>query len=154
MPRKDSPAPMANLLDRRHGSLLPVALTGLVVDARIDGAMSEIRVAQSYRNAEKEPIEAVYTFPLPLDAVLLDIAVDIGDRRLRGTIQPLDQARDTSEDAIEGGDGAFMLEQTQPGLFTLSAGNLRPGESACVSFAYAILNRWSGDRLRFLLPTT
>lgn len=154
MPRKDSPVPMANLLDRRHGSLLPVALTGLVVDARIDGAMSEIRVAQSYRNAEKEPIEAVYTFPLPLDAVLLDIAVDIGDRRLRGTIQPLDQARDTYEDAIEGGDGAFMLEQTQPGLFTLSAGNLRPGESACVSFAYAILNRWSGDRLRFLLPTT
>ncbi|MFM8989364.1 MAG: VIT domain-containing protein, partial [Alphaproteobacteria bacterium] len=86
--------------------------------------------------------------------MLLDIGVEIGGRHLRGSIQRVAQARDTYEKAIEDGDGAFMLEQAEPGLFTLNAGNLRPGETARVSFAYAVLNRWSGDRLRFLLPTT
>jgi Ca-activated chloride channel family protein len=148
-----SPAAMAAILDD-HQDRPPVALAGLRVDARIDGAMSEIRVEQDYRNAEDVPIEAVYTFPLPGGAVLLDIGVEIGDRRLRGSIQRLAKARDAYEKAIEGGDGAFMLEQAQPGLFTLNAGNLRPGETARIRFTYAVLNRWSGDRLRFFLPTT
>lgn len=132
----------------------PVALEGLRVEASIDGAMSEVAVEQAYRNAEDKAIEAVYTFPLPIDAVLLDIHVEIGGRRLRGSIVRIDQARETYEAAVEDGDGAFMLEQAEPGLFTLNAGNLRPGESARIRFSYAIANRWSGDRLRFFLPTT
>ena len=56
----------------------PVALEGLRVEASIDGAMSEVAVEQAYRNAEDKAIEAVYTFPLPIDAVLLDIHVEIG----------------------------------------------------------------------------
>jgi Ca-activated chloride channel family protein len=132
----------------------PVALEGLRVEASIDGAMSEVAVEQAYRNAEDKAIEAVYTFPLPIDAVLLDIHVEIGGRRLRGSIVRIDQARETYEAAIGDGDGAFMLEQAEPGLFTLNAGNLRPGESARIRFSYAIANRWSGDRLRFFLPTT
>ena len=132
----------------------PVALEGLRVEASIDGAMSEVAVEQAYRNAEDKAIEAVYTFPLPIDAVLLDIHVEIGGRQLRGSIVRIDQARETYEAAVEDGDGAFMLEQAEPGLFTLNAGNLRPGESARIRFSYAIANRWSGDRLRFFLPTT
>ncbi|MFM8680659.1 MAG: VIT and vWA domain-containing protein [Alphaproteobacteria bacterium] len=150
--QKSAPATAATTRDGQERP--PVALAGLRVDARIDGAMSEVRIEQSYRNAEDKPIEAVYTFPLPSGAVLLDIGVEVGDRRLRGSIQRVAQARDAYEKAIEDGDGAYMLEQAEPGLFTLNAGNLRPGETARVSFAYAILNRWSGDRLRFLLPTT
>jgi len=150
--QKSAPATAATARDGQARP--PVALAGLRVDARIDGAMSEVRIEQSYRNAEDKPIEAVYTFPLPSGAVLLDIGVEVGVRRLRGSIQRVAQARDTYEKAIEYGDGAYMLEQAEPGLFTLNAGNLRPGEAARVSFSYAVLNRWSGDRLRFLLPTT
>lgn len=132
----------------------PVALAGLAIDARLDGAMSEFRIAQSFRNAEDQAIEAVYSFPLPAQAVLLDICVEIGDRRLGGDVVPLGDARETYEDAVAAGDGAFMLEQIQPGLFTLNAGNLRPGETARITYAFASVNRWSGDRLRVVLPTT
>jgi Ca-activated chloride channel family protein len=135
-------------------SAIPVVLAGTRIDARVAGAMSEIRIAQSFRNAEDEPIEAVYSFPLPSGAVLLDVGVEIGDRRLTGDVVALDAARETYEDAVAQGNGAFLLEQTEPGIFTLNAGNLLPGETARVSYAFATLNRWSGDRLRFVLPTT
>ncbi len=132
----------------------PEVLAELAIDARLDGAVSEFKIAQSFRNAEDQPIEAVYSFPLPPQAVLLDISVEIGGRRLSGDIVRLGEARETYEDAVAAGDGAVLLEQIQPGLFTLNAGNLRPGETARITYAFASLNRWSGDRLRVVLPTT
>ena len=133
---------------------IPAALAGARIDARLAGAMAEIRIGQSFHNTEDAPIEAVYSFPLPAGAVLLDVGVEIGGRRLQGDVVALDTARETYEDAVAEGNGAFLLEQTEPGVFTLNAGNLRPGETAHVSYAFASLNRWSGDRLRFVLPTT
>ena len=47
-----------------------------------------------------------------------------------------------------------MLEAIEPGLFTMNVGNLLPQETAKITFRYAILYRWAGDRLRFFLPTT
>lgn len=132
----------------------PSPLVGLCIEARIAGALSEFRVEQSFRNDEDAPIEAVYSFPLPADAVLLDIAVEIGGRFLRGDVVALPEARQTYEEALADGDGACLLEQVQPGIFTLNAGNLRPGETARIVFAFASLNRWSGDRLRLAMPTT
>ncbi len=132
----------------------PSPLVGLSIEARIAGAMSEFRVEQSFRNDEDAPIEAVYSFPLPADAVLLDIAAEIGGRFLRGDVVALPEARQTYEEAVADGDGACLLEQVQPGIFTLNAGNLRPGETARIVFAFASLNRWSGDRLRLAMPTT
>jgi Ca-activated chloride channel family protein len=136
------------------GDAMPSPLAGLGIEVHVTGAMSEFRIEQCFRNAEAVPIEAVYSFPLPADAVLLDIAVDIGGRRLRGDVVKLSDARLTYEEAMGDGDGAFLLEQIQPGIFTLNAGNLRPGETARIAFAFASLNRWSGDRLRLVMPTT
>jgi uncharacterized protein YegL len=36
----------------------------------------------------------------------------------------------------------------------MNVGNLQPGEKATITFRYAIVYRWAGDRLRFFLPTT
>lgn len=36
----------------------------------------------------------------------------------------------------------------------MNVGNLLPQETAKITFRYAILYRWAGDRLRFFLPTT
>ena len=47
-----------------------------------------------------------------------------------------------------------MLELLEPGLYTMNVGNLLPGERAKITFSYAMLYRWSGDSVRFFLPTT
>ena len=131
-----------------------VPLQGLDVDADIRDLLSEVTVTQTYRNAEAVNIEAVYTFPLPLEAVLLELTVTIGERVLCGKVIEKQTAEARYEEAITDGDTAIMLEQDEPGMYTMNVGNLQAGETVVIRFRYAMLQRWSGDHLRFLLPTT
>ena len=131
-----------------------VALCDVAVNAVLKDLLAEVTVAQTYRNEERVNIEAVYTFPLPLDAVLLELEVEIGGRVLKGVVVEKSAAEKDYEEAIEAGDSAVMLEELEPGLYTMNVGNLLANETAKITFRYAILYRWAGDRLRLSLPTT
>ena len=71
-------------------------------------------VAQTYENREGQPIEVVYTFPLPLDAVLLDVEVTLGGKQLRGSVVPKQEAEAKYEEAIISGDAAIRLQRLDP----------------------------------------
>lgn len=131
-----------------------VILEEVAVEATIDDLLVEVTVQQRYRNPEKTNIEAVYTFPLPPDAVLLDFAAEIGAHRLVAAVVEKKKAVERYEDAVTDGDTAILLEQLEPGLYSASVGNLMPGETATVRFRYGLLLRWNGDRVRFAIPTT
>ena len=124
------------------------------VDAAVDDLMTVVSVCQRYRNPGARHVEAVYTFPLPLDAVLLNFAFELQDRTLAGTVIAKREAEERYEDAITDGDAAVRLEQPQPGLYTANVGNLGPGETATVRFRYGLLLRWNGDLVRLMMPTT
>ena len=123
-------------------------------EASIDDLLAEVVVAHRYRNPEPNNIEAVYTFPLPPDGVLLGFEVEIGDRKLAGTVVEKSEAERRYEDAITDGSTAVLLEQAEPGLYTANLGNLLPGETATIHFRYGLLLRWNGGRVRFTMPTT
>ena len=131
-----------------------VVLEEVGIDAAVDDLMTVVSVRQRYRNPGTKHIEAVYTFPLPLEAVLLNFEVELGDRRMAGTVIAKPDAEERYEDAITDGDAAMLLEQVQPGLYTASLGNLAPGETATVRFRYGLLLRWNGDTVRLMMPTT
>ena len=134
-------------------NLASVPLQGMHVDAQVQDLLSEVVISQTYQNDEVQAIEAVYTFPLPLDAVLLEFSVKLGDRQLQGTVQERQQAEDQYEQAVTDGDAAIMLQQLEPGMFTVNVGNLLAGETAVIEFRYAQLHHWTGDILRWHLPT-
>ncbi len=142
---------MAATLESAQGQ---VVLDEVGIDAAVDGLMTVVDVCQRYRNPGTGHIEAVYTFPLPVDAVLLRFSVEIGDRTMAGTVIAKPEAERRYEDAITDGDAAVLLEQPQPGLYTASVGNLAPGETATVHFRYGLLLRWNGDLVRLAMPTT
>jgi Ca-activated chloride channel homolog len=131
-----------------------IALADVSVSATLRDLLGEVTVCQTYRNDEDLNIEAVYTFPLPLDAVLLDLRVQIGGRTLNGVVVEKRAAEEKYEDAVAAGDAAVMLEAIEPGLYTMNVGNLLPKETAIITFVYAIVYRWVGDTLRVSLPTT
>ena len=131
-----------------------VVLEEVGVDAAVDDLMTVVSVCQRYRNPGARHVEAVYTFPLPLDAVLLNFAFELQDRTLAGTVIAKREAEERYEDAITDGDAAVRLEQPQPGLYTANVGNLGPGETATVRFRYGLLLRWNGDLVRLMMPTT
>ena len=60
-----------------------IALESVDIQASLRGLVSEIVLTQTYQNLENSNIEAVYTFPLPLDAVLLDLTLELNGKILR-----------------------------------------------------------------------
>ena len=142
---------VAATMETAHGD---VVLEEVGVDAGIDDLMAVVSVCQRYRNPGATHVEAVYTFPLPLDAVLLQFELELGDRRMAGTVIAKSDAEERYENAIAAGDAAVRLEQSQPGLYTANVGNLAPGETATVRFRYGLLLRWNGDLVRLMMPTT
>lgn len=142
----------AALLTTAQGEAIPlerVSITGV-----LRGFAAEVVVAQHYRNAGSRNVEAVYTFPLPMAAVLLEVQLEIGERRLHGQIVEKKAAEECYEEAVTSGDSALMIELSGPGLYTLNFGNLLAGETAVIRYRYVSLLHWQGACVRFVLPTT
>lgn len=131
-----------------------VPLRSVKIDARIRDMFCDVTVEQCYCNDEPGAIEAVYTFPLPLDAVLLGVDVTLGGKALRGTVLPKAGAERGYENAMAEGDAAIRLEKIEPGLYFMSVGNLNPGEDAVIRVRYGQLLRWNSNDVRFHVPTT
>ena len=131
-----------------------VALRSVNVEAKIKNLLCEVTIKQVYSNLEKINIEAVYTFPLPLSAVLLDMTIKTGTKELKGVVIEKSEAEDRYEDAVTDGDTAIMLEQVAPGLYTMNVGSLQPEDTIEISITYAELFKWRDNSLRFFLPTT
>lgn len=129
-------------------------LQSVAVSATLRNLLSEVSVTQVYVNREEQNIEAVYTIPLPMDAVLLELTVKLGDETLTGVVKGRAAATRDYEKAVTNGDAAVLLEHAGDGLYTVNVGNLLPGETAEVMFRYAQLHQWQGDVLRFYLQTT
>jgi len=129
-------------------------LESVKIEGLLRGLACELTVTQAFRNDTKKNIEAVYTFPLPHGATLLDLVAKIGDRELRGTVLPKAKAEERYEEAISEGDGAIMLEKSDDGICTVNFGNLMPGAMATLTYRYAYLLSWQQDAVKFRLPTT
>ena len=141
-----------SILKATDGVAMP--LERVSVQGTLRDFAAEITVEQHYRNPRPTNIEAVYTFPLPVGAVLLDLELDIGDRKLVGQVIEKQAAQERYEDAVTDGDTAVMIEISGQGLYSLNFGNLMAGETAVIRYRYALLLAWQGDRMRLVLPTT
>lgn len=145
---------LANPAVLRTANGAPVPLQDVEVRALLRDLVSEVAVTQSYRNAETVAIEAIYTFPLPPEAVLLEVEATIGGKRRQGEVVERKQAEEAYERGIEAGDAAIMIERPALDLYTMNVGNLLPGEAATIAFRYAMILRRQRGRIRFLHPTT
>ena len=98
-------------------------LQDVQIQADIYETLAKISTTHRYFNHGTTNIEAVYTFPLPNSAVLLDMSLTIGDRSMTGQILPKKQAEDHYEDAVVEGDLPAMLQNPSPGIYTLNIAN-------------------------------
>ncbi len=126
---------------------------GVRVDGQVAGMLLDVSSVQTFRNPGTKHIELVYTFPLPADAVLLSMAVRLGERQLTGKVVEKQEASGRYEDMLAEGDTAIMLERANDGSYCLNFGNLGPGETGEITLRYAQTLRFEGDALRVCIPT-
>jgi Ca-activated chloride channel family protein len=139
------------LMMKDGGGAIP--LVGVEVGGEVLGSHARVLVRQKYRNTEKAPIEAVYTFPLSSLATLVGFRMTVNGRELAGVVKEREEAFAAYDDAITAGHGAALLEAERPNVFTASVGNLLPGEETLIEIEY--LERVQADEgaLRLMIPT-
>ena len=144
-------APPAAILTSLDGATVP--LQGVAATGRLQGLVFELTVEQRYRNDSARNLEAVFTFPLPLRAVLLGLDLELGDRKLTAHAVARAEASEEYERAMDEGNTAVLLEHDGNGLYTVSLGNLLAGETAVIRYRYAELLDAHHGRVRLAVPT-
>ena len=133
---------------------VPIPLTGVSVDAEISKLCARVSIAQRFVNRESQPIEAVYVFPLDEGAAVCGFEAMIDGRLVVGEVKEREDAFRSYDDAMERGDGAFLLDEERPDVFQASVGNLPPGKEVLLKLTYVTELTVDGDSIRFVIPTT
>lgn len=123
------------------------------VDIVVTGNLQRAVVRQIYGNPYTDPIEAVYTFPLPDDGAVDRMNMYIGDQLIVGRIYERDMARTIYEEAISSGQTASLLEQERPNIFTQSVGNILPGDSITIEISYVAPVKFDDGKYELSFPT-
>src|SRR5690349_12993572 len=108
------------------------------VHGAISGFLSRVTVKQIFENSAANPIEAVYTFPLPQNAAVDDMTIQIGARTIRGQIKRREDAAAIYNRAIQRGQMAALRDQERPNIFRQTVGNVPPGENVRVMISYLV----------------
>lgn len=132
----------------------PVPLEALAIDVTVRGGLALVETTRRYHNSEDKPIEALLTFPAPVQAAFFGLTAKIGDRHLTGIAQKREEARETYEEAVEEGKTAALHEEVLRGVHSLSVANLAAGEGIEVTIRWAEVLRCTGTRGRLRIPMT
>ncbi len=129
---------------------VPLVHTDVVIDVR--GLVAAATVTQRYVNSAGEALEAVYVFPLPHDAAVYDMEMEIGARRIRSVIREREEAQRIYQAARSAGQRAALVEEERPNIFTASVANLMPGDEVKVRLRYVQPLRWEDGQIRLTFP--
>jgi Ca-activated chloride channel family protein len=127
-------------------------LKALRVEARIDGLLVRIELAQTYVNTAEVALEATYIFPLPDRSAVTAFRMEVAGRTVSGVLQERGQARAAYQKAIDTGHRAAIAEEERPDVFTLRVGNLMPGETATVHLVLAEVLPYADGEATFRFP--
>ncbi|NWG12555.1 MAG: VWA domain-containing protein, partial [Acidobacteria bacterium] len=80
----------------------------------------------------EEPLEVLYTLPLPAGGAVTGYTIRLGKRVIRGEVRKRAEAQEEYRKALLDGRFASLLEQERADTFTQKLGCLPPGETAGV----------------------
>lgn len=132
----------------------PLILQGVKAQGQIEGRMLEMTLEQRYRNPLGINVEVVYTFPLPYQAVLLSLEVEINGETLTAVVKQREEARAEYEEALSEGNTGILVNVNPDRSYTLELGNLMARESCLIRLRYVQVLQPAQGSLRMTLPVT
>ena len=118
----------------------------------ITAGLTEVAITQVFRHENDEPLDVRYLFPLPADAAVYSCEITLGDRTLRAQVEERAQARELARKKKAEGRRTALVEAERENLFTLSLGNVQPGDLVEVRLRYFQPVRRAGDGLAIEIP--
>lgn len=146
---------IADPSEQKKRLFIPLTLTE--VTGTITGPLASFTLTQVFSypsTAFNHPIEAIYRFPLPGDALITMAEVSFGDEVLRTSLQERDDAKDAYHKAFEHGRAALLLTREAADIFTLHLTGIEPGRPVAVSIRFLQYGTDDDPDLVFRLPLT
>ena len=148
--------------DQSAGSLGIVGAKGSIIGrcplrhtevrGAISGFLARVNLTQVFENTATQKIEAVYAFPLPENAAVDDMTIQVGTRTVRGVVRKKEEARAIYEKAKQTGHVAALLDEERPNIFTQSVANILPGEQVTVTISYLQTLEYESGAYQFVFP--
>lgn len=153
--RQTDDDPLARLIDASGDpEAIHAPMVKMEFEVTIRGGLALVKVERTYINSWDEPIEALMSIPVPVQAAFFGLSAVIGGERYDAIAEPKSVARETYETALDEGKAAVLHEELLRGIHSLAVGNLEARESAVVTFHYAEPLRFFGDTGQLRIPLT
>jgi Ca-activated chloride channel family protein len=123
------------------------------LDIEIETPIAKTQLTQTFVNQTNDIIEAVYSFPIPRQAVIMQVTVTINGEVFNGQIKPVTEAEECYEEGIEEGKRSVLIRDIGDGQHELRAGNLAPEDSLVIEITIAQLMQAQSGGYRYFLPT-
>ncbi|KAM9169492.1 protein mono-ADP-ribosyltransferase PARP4 isoform 2-T2 [Pangshura tecta] len=154
---EDYALPSVNLLNHVKTGLQdtsgnPVPLEDIHIKGRIIDFIAQIVVFQTYSNQNDHSIEAKYVFPLDSTAAVCGFEAFINGKHIVGKVKEKEQAHKEYREAISRGDGAYLMDQDAPDVFTVSVGNLPPKTTVFIKVTYITELSFQKGCITFQMP--
>jgi Ca-activated chloride channel family protein len=134
------------------GRYIPAPIQSTEVEIAVRGLVAETVVRQQFSNPGEEWLGGVYVFPLPQNAAVHAMRLEIGERVIEGQISEREVARKVYEKAKDEGRKASLVEQERANIFTTSVANIGPGEEVAVRISYHQILEYDSGRFELRFP--
>lgn len=122
------------------------------VEIEVSGLVARAKITQRFENPSDKWVEGIYVYPLPQQAAVDVLKMQVGNRFLEGKIKERAEAREIYEKAAAAGIKASLVEQERPNMFTNSVANIGPKETVVVQIEYQETVRLDNGKFELRVP--
>ena len=126
------------------------------VEARFDvrGDLVSVELCQIYHQDRAQPLDVLYSFPLPGGAAVYRCEMVVNDRVIAAKVMAVEQARAVAAEKKAAGHRTALMESVRENLFELALGNLAPGDTVVIRMAWFQTLDSMGSEREFRIPFT
>lgn len=128
-------------------------LKGVECVFNVCGEVVNVEIDQIFEQNNRQPLDCLYSFPLPAGAAVYRCEMHVNGRVIRARVEERERAREIAQEKKAAGYRTALVEMERDNLFTLSLGNLQPGDLVVIRFAYfqtiTRLADWASFRVPF-----
>ena len=131
---------------------ISLPLKGIECAFNVCGDVVSVEFDQIFHQNNKQPLDCLYTFPLPAGAAVYRCEMHLDGRVIRARVEERERAREIAQEKKAAGYRTALVEMERDNLFSLSLGNVQPGDMLVIRFAYFQTLSRLGDWTSFSVP--
>lgn len=121
-------------------------------DIEVNGLVAYAKIKQVFINPYNLELEAEYQFPLPEDAAIKHLKVQVGEQEIIGQIMEKQAAKAIYNRAKQQGKKASLVQQQRPNLFTNNIANIPAQSTVVVTIEFIMPVTFVDNKLSLTLP--